>query len=81
MEQQSNQQLRDDLEEIQEKAKILNSTLLAIYAAQEHNTHDNSLYLGALHGAVNLTQDLLKAVMEIIQSISHEEARLEAANS
>lgn len=81
MEQQSNQQLRNDLEEIQAKAEILSSTLLAIYAAQESGSYGNDLYMGALHGAVNLSQELVKAIMETICGAFNKEIGFLETNS
>lgn len=77
MDQRQNVQLRDDLDEIKEKAGILKSTLFAIYAAEESNTFGSELYREALHGAAYLTNDLVQYIQETIQRLSGESGEAE----
>ena len=50
MDKQSNLQLRDALEEIREKAKIIKSTLRAICTAEESNPYEIGPYMEAIRG-------------------------------
>lgn len=75
MDKQLQLQLRDDLEEIREKADIIKSMLQAVYAAEENNIHESGPYMEAIHGVAYWAYELVEDIQSTLKRL---EAQQEA---
>lgn len=68
-----NIQLRDALEEIREKAKIIRSTLRAICTAEESNPYEIGPYMEAIRGVAYWIYELEKDVRTAFDSLQEQQ--------